>query len=378
MPAASRKLAIPSTIRRALQGALLDWFAVAQRPLPWRERYDPYAVWVAEMMLQQTQVETVKPYFARWMEHFPNVSALASAPQQEALKLWEGMGYYARARNLHSAAREVMARHGGEVPADPEALRALPGIGRYSTGAIGSIAFNLPLPVVDGNVTRVLSRWFALNTRPGEAESPAGKAAMWELAEALIPPGRARDFNQALMELGALICRARQPLCGLCPVRDHCRGYAEGRPDAYPAAKIRKARAAVAALLVVAEHGGKVLLRRRPPRGLWGGLWEFPWIEARARDGHALERLLASLDLRAIGGARPLGQVRHGLTHREFAWRCVALKAKPSRGKRTNGNQAEGAELRWADAKTLTELPLGRPMHKVLALLDGATSENRY
>lgn len=375
MPSAVRASATPisGAPLAALQAALLDWFAAEQRPLPWRQGYDPYAVWVSEMMLQQTQVETVKPYFARWMARFPDVAALAAAPLEEVLKHWEGLGYYARARNLHAAAQEVVARHGGEVPSDPAALAALPGIGRYSMGAIASIAFNLPLPVVDGNVSRVLSRWFALNARPGEAESPAGREALWALAESLIPEGRARDFNQALMELGALVCKPRQPLCGLCPVRVHCQAHAEGEPEAYPATKIRKARTRVDALLVVAERDGKLLLQRRPPEGLWGGLWEFPWSEARDLEDDAADpllQLLVSLGLRAAGRPRDLGEVRHGLTHREFAWRCVAVEVTalpPKRG----GDQEEDSDLRWVDAAGLDALPLGRPMRKVLELWRG-------
>ena len=372
---------------RRIQRALLDWFAEAQRLLPWREGYDPYQVWVSEMMLQQTQVETVKPYFVRWMARFPAVQALAAAPLEEVLKLWEGLGYYARARNLHRAAREIVARHGGEIPDDMAALRALPGIGPYSAGAIASIAFNRAVPLVDGNVARVLSRLFALREAP---QSPAGKRRLWSLAESLVPAGGGRDFNQALMELGALLCRSQQPLCGLCPVRAQCLAYGEGNPENYPARKRRAERPIVRASLVIAERGAFVLLRQRPPRGLWGGLWEFPWIEddvlestgpGPASREPSLATLLAQLDLGKAGlgkpglgkpglekpepDARQIGTVQHGLTHRRYEWTCFLISVR-GRG-RPRSSDADGA-LRWVPAAELSGLPLGRPMHKVIEL----------
>ena len=372
----------PAATRR-IQRALLDWFAEAQRPLPWREGYDPYRVWVSEMMLQQTQVETVKPYFARWMARFPAVQALAAAPVEEVLKLWEGLGYYARARNLHRAAREIVARHGGEIPHELEALRALPGIGPYSAGAIASIAFNQPVPLVDGNVARVLSRLFTLREAP---QSPAGKRRLWGVAESLVPSSGGRGFNQALMELGALVCRSRQPLCGLCPVRAQCLAYARGNPEDYPARRKRAERPIVRACLAIAERGASVLLRQRPPEGLWGGLWEFPWIEEDALGSNgrgaalaaeSLAAWLARLGLGKAGveklgrDARRIGTVQHGLTHRRYEWICFVISVR-GRGRSRSSAGADG--LRWVPATELSHLPLGRPMHKVIELWRGGTS----
>ncbi|MBI4082327.1 MAG: A/G-specific adenine glycosylase [Candidatus Lambdaproteobacteria bacterium] len=356
---------------------MLRWFAGAQRALPWREGYDPYAVWVSEMMLQQTQVDTVLPYFARWMARFPTIEAVAAAPEEDVLKLWEGLGYYARARNLHRAARQVVSLHEGRLPAEIAALRALPGIGPYTAGAIASIGHNLPEPAVDGNVGRVLSRLFARAASPRE---PRGLAALQALARALIPAGRARAFNQALMELGALVCRDRAPGCLLCPVRAHCRAHAQGAPERYPPRVARPARPRVETALVVAQRGGRLLLRRRPARGLWGGLWEFPWVELAAGEPPAggLARLLATLPLgeaarpSTLGAAAVLGTVAHGLTHRELRFHAFALELRdgiPAPPADADADGA-GAEARWVTRPGLAALPLGRPMHKVLALAD--------
>ena len=360
---------ITASRRRALQSRLLKWFAESQRPLPWREGYDPYAVWVSEMMLQQTQVDTVQPYYARWMARFPDIAALAGAPLEEVLKLWEGLGYYARARNLHRAAGEVVASHGGRLPEEPADLLALPGIGPYSAGAIASIAFNRDVAVVDGNVGRVLSRLFALDDSP---RSTAGKAALWALAGELIPKGRARDFNQALMELGALICRPRDPACGLCPVREDCRAFAGDDPERYPVRELRPERRAVRAVLAVLERRGRLLMRRRETRGLWGGLWEFPWVEREAGEpvSRAFRRLLAELDVQSPAKPEHLGSVRHGLTHLQLEWDCLRSRvtAAKVRRQRPTGSDTDG-KLQWVAPARIREIPLGRPMHKVLRLM---------
>jgi A/G-specific adenine glycosylase len=295
-------------------------------------------VWVSEIMLQQTRVETVTPYFVRWMRRFPTVRALAEAPLDDVLSHWAGLGYYARARNLHAAAREVVATWGGRFPTEADAVRALPGIGAYTAGAILSIAFGAAEPIVDGNVVRVLARADAL---PGAADDAALKREVWRRAAALVRAdggAEAGDFNQAMMELGATVCTPKAPGCAGCPLAATCRARAGGGVERYPAPKAKKAPPAVDAVAVLAEREGKVLLVRRPPTGLWGGLWEPPMRELRAlrqgrgRDGGAAtEATAADVARRCTGlGLRDIQLVdrfEHVLTHRRmqfFAFRARA------------------------------------------------------
>jgi A/G-specific adenine glycosylase len=350
-----------------LTRALLRWFARARRTLPWRERYDPYTVWVSEMMLQQTQVETVLPYYARWLERFPTVAAVAQAPLEAVLKAWEGLGYYARARNLHRAARVIQERFGGRVPDGLDDLLSLPGVGCYTAGAIASIGYNRPVPLVDGNVGRVLGRLLALEH---PARSPAGQRALWRHAQALLPPRRARDFNQALMELGALVCRPKAPDCPACPVRGQCRARALGDPARYPPRSVKRARPVRRGVLLLLRRGARLLLRQRPASGLWGGLWEFPWAECAPGEApaEAARRLAESLPGRAPSQAalRPahVGAVSHALTHFQLELECYA--ADRGRGSPT---AAPGHFWRWVTRRELAALPLARPNHKALALL---------
>ncbi|MCG3175196.1 MAG: Adenine DNA glycosylase [Candidatus Omnitrophica bacterium] len=298
-----------------LQRSLLDWFARHARPLPWRRHYRPYEVWISEIMLQQTQMDTVLPYFERWMRAFPTVRDLARAPQSRVLELWQGLGYYSRARNLHHSARLIVERHGGEFPRDHEAIRSLKGVGPYTAGAISSIAFGEDRPIVDGNVIRVLARLYAMDAEPDRSEG----SAWWRLQSSLIPPGQARLFNQAMMELGALVCLPKSPLCADCPVRSHCRAYQEGRVDELPRPRQRRATERVTAACIAWVKDGRVLVRRRPEGGIFGGLWELPeWKLAR---GSHLEpsRALAALR-RHVGDSvdlSPAGVVRRSYTHHQ-------------------------------------------------------------
>lgn len=254
---------------------VLDWFEQhGRKDLPWQRDATPYRVWVSEVMLQQTQVATVIPYFERFMARFPDVVRLADAPLDDVLHLWSGLGYYARARNLHKAARQVRDRHAGEFPDSFEAVQALPGVGRSTAGAILSLALGRHHAILDGNVKRVLARCFSIAGWPGRS---AVLASLWELSETLTPAERVGDFNQAMMDLGATVCTRAKPACGICPLATDCNARAQGNPDAYPGRKPRKTLPVrQVQMLLVCDPAGQVLLEQRPPSGIWGGLWGFP------------------------------------------------------------------------------------------------------
>ncbi|GAB1159384.1 hypothetical protein YWY31_54090 [Paenibacillus illinoisensis] len=260
---------------------LLDWYMINRRDLPWRRHNNPYFTWVSEIMLQQTRVDTVIPYFNRFIANFPTVQALAEAAEEDVLKNWEGLGYYSRARNLQAAAQQVMELHGGEMPQDKQAVFALKGVGPYTAGAILSIAFNQPQPAVDGNVMRVLSRYFLIDE---DIMKGSTRVLMEELAGELIPEGRARDFNQALMELGALVCTPKAPHCLTCPVMEQCSGRIAGRELTLPvktkAKPPRPEQRLVALVEGRGEHRGQVLVRQRPATGLLARMWELPHVLA--------------------------------------------------------------------------------------------------
>jgi A/G-specific adenine glycosylase len=258
---------------------LLIWYRRIKRDLPWRMNQDPYRVWVSEIMLQQTRVDTVIPYYERFMSKFPTVRALAEALEPEVLKCWEGLGYYSRARNLQAGAREVVERYGGVVPDDKTSVAGLKGVGPYTTGAIMSIAFNRPEPAVDGNVMRVLSRYFCLEE---DIAKPATRVGIEKLAASLIPEGAAGDFNQALMELGALVCTPKSPSCLPCPVMEHCTARIAGRETELPIkTKAKPPRPEKRVSVIVAGTGvnkGKILVRQRPETGLLAQMWELPHL----------------------------------------------------------------------------------------------------
>lgn len=258
---------------------LLAWFKTSQRNLPWREDKDPYRIWVSEIMLQQTRVDTVIPYFHRFIEKFPDIDALADAPEEEVLKAWEGLGYYSRARNLQTAAREVKERYGGVVPDDPDEIASLKGVGPYTAGAILSIAYNRQEPAVDGNVMRVLSRCFLIRD---DITKPSTRKKMEALIRRIIPQ-EAGDFNQALMELGALVCTPRNPQCLICPVMEQCSGRLAGEEETLPIKKKAKPprveKRLVALIPGVGIHEGKLLVRQRPETGLLAGMWELPHVQ---------------------------------------------------------------------------------------------------
>lgn len=300
---------------------LLTWFSESARSLPWRGTRDPYAIWVSEVMLQQTRVETVLRYWGRFLERFPTAAALAAASEDEVLSLWSGLGYYRRARLLHAGARAVVERHGGLVPRDASERRALPGVGRYTAGAIGSIAFGLPEPIVDGNVARVLSRLLAIDSPLGTADS---ERALWAEAEAWARGGVPGDTNQALMELGATVCVPVTPKCDGCPVSSACAARRAGRQGELPIASAKRAPREVSLVAVVArDREGNALLHketRARARGavlggeLFKGLWSVPMEEG---EGRGTARSLASSVGAALTTARPT-EVVHVLTHRRL------------------------------------------------------------
>ena len=306
--------------------------------MPWRRTRDAYRVWVSEVMLQQTQVATATPYYERFVARFPDVRVLARAPIERVLAAWAGLGYYRRARHLHAAARMVVREHGGTVPDEPAAFARLPGVGRYTLGAVLSITGGLPLPVLDGNVARVLSRWSA---RRLSLRAAADARVLWAMAEDQVPRRAPGDWNQALMELGATVCTPRAPRCDVCPVHRWCRAFALGTPEAYPAIAPRRAAVRVRRAIAWIERGGKVLMVQREG-ALLAGLWEPPGVELAARDD-ARRSLVA--ELRRLGVRARLTdsglRVKHAITHR-------AITAEVWEGRWTPGVRVPtGGSCRW-------------------------------
>ena len=332
--------------------ALVGWYRGARRDLPWRRTRDPYAIWVSEVMLQQTRVTVVVPYWQRWMARFPSPAALAGAPLDDVLAAWSGLGYYGRARNLHRGAREVVARYGGRLPDSAGELRTLPGIGRYTAGAIASMAFDRQEPLVDGNVARVLARVFAVEE---DVKSAAGQNRLWQLAADLVPSEAPGDFNQALMELGATLCAPAAPRCAGCPLAADCRAHREGRTDELPRLPARRRDAdkpLLAAAAAWVERGGKLLLARRGAGGLFGGLWELPQAPSRP----ALAAALAGFGLAWRPPAVPVHRHRQVLSHRRLA---IDVFAAPAAG-RLAGARAIGPYERaaWHPPGSLERLGL--------------------
>lgn len=326
--------------------------------MPWRRTRDPYPVWLSEVMLQQTQVATARPYYDAFLARFPTLPALARARPAEVLASWAGLGYYRRARHLHEAARTVVREHGGRVPDDPGAFGALPGVGRYTTAAVLSICFDRPLAVLDGNVARVLSRLHAL---PAAIRDPRGAKRLWTEAQALVPMRRPGDWNQAMMELGATVCTPRAPACGRCPLRGLCRARALGRVDEFPPSAKRRAQETVHRAVALIARRGRVLMERREG-ALLAGLWEPPGVEGAngAAGARSLRARLAELKLPAR--LTPTGRsVRHTITHRAITvavWRGELEGAAP----RT-------ARLRWVDPE--------RPSVPLTALARKLTTDSK-
>jgi len=314
-------------------------------------------------MLQQTQVATVVPYYERFTERFPDVEALARASEDEVLSLWSGLGYYRRARALHAAAKEIVNRHAGHLPDDATALRQLPGIGRYTAGAIASIAFDRPEPVLDGNVRRVLSRLLAIDgakSGPGSMERE-----LWEVAAVLVRGPRPGDLNQALMELGALVCTPRNPACESCPAATLCRGRANDNPEAYPAARARKPTVQVRVAVAWVRRGQRLLLEQPASVGPLRGRWDLPAVEVATNEdgGEILRHAVAARHDLEIRPAERAAVASHGIMHRR-----LRLEVHPCSLSR--GRVAANTALRWVDPGSLAEVPVSGATHKVIGLLD--------
>ncbi|MBI4768972.1 MAG: A/G-specific adenine glycosylase [Chloroflexi bacterium] len=332
---------------------LLKWYARHARRLPFRETRGPYRVWVSEVMLQQTRMETVLPYFERWMERFPTLEALAAADLAEVLKAWEGLGYYARARNLHRAAQTVAGEYNGRLPETAVGLRQLPGVGRYTAGAIASIAFGDDVPALDGNGKRVLARVFEIRKNPKSAEGD-----LWALAASLLPPGRAGEFNQALMDFGATVCTPRQPACAACPLRAVCRAFALGAQADLPLRASKTARPHYEVTAAIVRRGGRVLIAQRPPDKLLGGLWEFPGgkVEAGETLAECLRReLREELGIEVEVGQQSIARLRHTYTHFRitlFVFECRLTAGTP--------RPLQVADVKWAYPSQLERYAMGK------------------
>lgn len=348
---------------KILSSALLPWYAKHQRDLPWRKTHDPYLIWVSEIMLQQTQVKTVVPYYERWIQAFPDIASLAKAPLPKVLKLWEGLGYYRRARNLHETAQLLIEKHGGQFPSDPETIYSLPGIGKYTGGAILSIAFGKSAPILDGNVARILSRLFAIKD---PVDRGKGQKKLWGLAALLLPDKHPGDFNQAMMELGATVCLPAAPACLICPVSGFCKARQAGKEEDFPLKSgkmtIKKVRAACA----IIRNNGKILITQRPENGLWAELWEFPTFRLAGKEETKsfLKTSLAETGLEAEIRSLKTSLKRSYTNHAETleVYDCELIREK-----RNPGTGAEQGTRKWVTRRDLKKFTFPSAHAKIIA-----------
>ena len=380
MPRASDETAEPliaPAVRQRLRRQLIRWYEANGRPLPWRQTDDAYRIWVSEIMLQQTTVAAVIPYYERFTAAFPTVGSLAAAEEDDVLRLWEGLGYYSRAKNLRRAAQRIVAEHDGRFPSDVAPLRRLPGVGRYTAGAIASFAFDRPAPIVEANTERLYARLIAY---AGPLTTAAGKRALWQVAEELVPKTKPGRFNQAVMELGSQICRPKDPKCDDCPVRSCCRAFAEGRVADIPAKKPKAEVTERTEAALVLRNGGQVLIRRRPADEQWAGLWDFPRCpvpnpaavpKIAGQNVAVLPGLFKDLDAAAselIGQPFSVDSWIASFTHGITRYRIrVLVVAGPVASRRA----ADAAEHQWVDPTDLDRRPLTRPARRIADLLTG-------
>ena len=332
---------------------ILRWYDQEKRDLPWRNSSDPYAIWVSEIMLQQTRVETVRDYYRRWMERFPDIKRLAEADLQTVLKLWEGLGYYSRAKNLHKAAQQIYEEMGGIFPSSYKQILNLPGVGPYTAGAIASIAFGYPIPAVDGNVLRIMSRIFAL----AEINQRDVQAAIREQVALGFPSGRAADFSQALMELGALVCLPRNPVCSNCPLTNECQAYAQNKQALWPIVKEKNRVRKIKRQVAVIKNGDYILMHQRPSKGLLADLWEFPGVEGSCKKDFAAE-FADEYGVRLKIGKHLL-DARHVFTH--LVWEMKVYEAMLE----SNDNLTQRTEFRWVNQEEIEKLAIPTAFKKI-------------
>jgi len=341
----------------SLQTRLLNWYNNNKRILPWRDHPSAYAVWVSEIMLQQTRVETVIPYFEEWMRLFPNLQALAEASEQDVLNAWEGLGYYSRARNLHKAAKHVVDELDGNLPDELTELIKLPGIGRYTAGAIASIAFGKDEPALDGNLKRVYARLFDLSE---PVDSPKDERILWDVARQNLPRGKAGDFNQALMDLGAMICLPKNPRCSICPLIEDCKAKLSGTQNIRPVRKPKKVVPHYVHVAGVIIKRGKVLLAQRPSNGLLGGMWEFPNGRVDGDPVGELVKVLKSEYGLRVRKKEAVGVVRHAYTHFKVtvhAYRCEYSSTFNEKN------------LKWVLLDDLDKFPMGKVDRRIADMI---------
>ncbi len=349
--------------------SLLIWYDQNARQLPWRNHIDPYAIWVSEIMLQQTRVEAVIPFFNRWMQTFPDITSLANANLQDVLKLWEGLGYYNRARNLHGAAKIIMLSFDGKLPENVNDLESLPGIGKYTAGAIASMAFGQNAAALDGNIRRVLARVFNLEI---PARSPAGEKELWRLAEEHLPPGRAGDFNQAIMDLGASICLPRNPQCLLCPLQKLCLSLNLGVQEQRPILPQKKKIPHYVVTAAIIQRNNMFLIAQRPGTGLLAGMWEFPGgkLETEETLEQSLTREIQEELNCKIDVGEPFGVYQHAFTHFRItlhAFFCKIIEGEPF--------PVEAKQIAWVEASALKDYPMGKVDRQISRNLTRKPSE---
>ena len=351
--------------------ALLAWFDVAGRKhLPWQQQPTPYRVWVSEIMLQQTQVATVIPYYHAFMARFPDLAALAQAPLDEVLHLWTGLGYYARARNLHRAAQQIIEQHRGYFPESMAQVEALPGIGRSTAGAILALSLGQRHPILDGNAKRVLARHFGVEGFPGE---PRVARRLWALAEGCTPLDRVAHYTQAIMDLGATLCVRSRPLCAMCPVSDTCIALKNGLQNSLPTPRTKKQRPQRTAVAVLAvRNDGSILLERRPPAGLWGGLWTFPQFEERDEAMQWINMRWRSHDEAQQRAIQAAPVYRHSFTHFDLSLQPLVLSVpEPADA------IADTDRYVWYDPRQPAKIGLTKPAVDLMRLIDAPPEAGR-